>query len=279
MKKILVPTNFSETANNALNYATALASLVDATIYLFHTYHVPVSSVEIPVDIMGEDFQVITKEKQKQIKETITFFKEKHPFIDIKPILKEGFMTDNIKEIIDDEHIDLIIMGTEGAEGFAEVLFGTNAGSLIGKINSPLIIVPESYHYKPIQKIVYATDYLQSDIQNINKAAEFAKLFQAALQVIHVATLEDKAQEQRDFRSFVIHGNSKVHYNNVSYRFIDNETVADAIHNLTQDENTDMFVMVTHKRSFMQRVFDPSLSKKIAYHTTIPMLVLMDNQN
>ena len=279
MKKILVPTNFSETANNALNYATALASLVDATIYLFHTYHVPVSSVDLPIDVMGEDFQLISKEKQKQIEETITFFKEKHPFVAIKPILKEGFMADNIKEVIEEELIDLIIMGTEGAEGYAEVLLGTNAGALIGKINSPLIIVPDSYHYKPIQKIVYATDFLQSDIQNINKAAEFAKLFQAELQVIHVATLEDKAQEQRDFRSFVIHGNSKVHYNNVSYRFIDNETVVDAIHNLTKDENTDMFVMVTHKRSFIQRILHPSLSKKIAYHTTIPMLVLMGNQN
>jgi nucleotide-binding universal stress UspA family protein len=55
--------------------------------------------------------------------------------------------------------------------------------------------------------------------------------------------------------------------------------VVDAIHNLTKDENTDMFVMVTHKRSFIQRILHPSLSKKIAYHTTIPMLVLMGNQN
>jgi nucleotide-binding universal stress UspA family protein len=278
MKKILVPTNFSETANNALNYATALASLVDASIYLFHTYHVPVTSVDIPVDLMGEEFQLITKEKQKQIQEAITFYKEKHPFIDIKPILEEGFMSDTIKKVIEEELIDLIVMGTEGAEGYAEVLLGTNAAALIGKIKIPLIIIPDSYQYKPIQKIVYATDFLQSDIPNINKAAEFAKLFQAELQVIHVATLEDKAQEQRDFRSFVIHGNSKVHYNNVSYRFIDNESVSDAIHNLTKDEHTDMFVMLTHKRSFMQRILHPSLSKKIAYHTSIPMLVLMDNQ-
>lgn len=280
MKNILVPTNFTEISSNALAYAKEFADRTKATIFLYHAYHIPVSTTDISYGTLFDEYQLIENENREALLREVARIKKKYPELHIEPILKEGFFVDSISEVIEVQKIDFVVMGTAGAEGFEEMFLGTNSGAILSKISCPLIIIPHVYQFKPVQKIVFASDYLKTDFDAINKVVEIARIFQAQLIIIHVSNhdVESRALAHQNFRSFVVQGNTKIKYNNVSYKFIENESVTNAINELVEAEGIDIIVMTTKKRNFLQKIFDPSLTKKMAYHTEIPLLTLVGKE-
>lgn len=119
MKTILVATDFSKSANNAIDYAVELAKFTKSKLILFHTYHVPVVASEVPV--MMPSLDEIEKECMdclKKIEESIPL--ENRNNLTIECVCKCGFEVDEINLFTEKNKIDLIIVGMQGAGYLSE---------------------------------------------------------------------------------------------------------------------------------------------------------------
>lgn len=274
MKTILVPTDFSKNAENALYYAINLAKKEKSQIILLHTYLidylVSYTSVDLiekqKKDALEHSDQLLEKEALK-----ITYAGE----IDYEWISDENSTIDAILKVIKEREIDLVIMGTKGESNLANVIFGSNAAEVIEKAPCTVIAVPEDASFKTIKKITYATAYNHSDLYPLKKVVEMAKLFNAQVNVLHIiesSNLESLKEEKQKMKSFENDSNNAINYQSMSYQLLVGEKVEDALEEYLNNESTSMLVLSTHHRGFLKRLFGKSITKHMAYHSTVPIM-------
>ncbi|MGZ5211967.1 MAG: universal stress protein [Kaistella sp.] len=274
MKTILVPTDFSKNAENALYYAINLAKKEKSKIILLHTYLIdyPVSYTSVDLiekqkkDALEHSDQLLEKESMK-----IVYAGE----IAYEWISDENSTIDAILKIIKEREIDLVIMGTKGESNLANVIFGSNAAAVIEKAPCAVIAVPEEASFKTIKKITYATAYNHSDLYPLKKVVEMAKLYNAEVNVLHIietSNLESLKEEKEKMKSFENDSNNAINYHNISYQMLQGDTVEDALEEYLNKESTGMLVLSTHHRGFLKRLFSKSITKHMAYHSTVPMM-------
>ncbi len=174
MRTILVPTDFSETAANALDYAAELAVFTQSKIVLFHAYHMPTIISEVPFVTTSQDFQLEERSNDQLnlvVKELSRKFGSK---LNIEYISSAGFLSDIIPEIAKEKKCDIIIMGTQGA-GATSSFFGSNTMEVIKHTHCNLLAIPDKVKFQKIDKIVLAFDYV-----TIQNTAVFFSLIELA---------------------------------------------------------------------------------------------------
>jgi nucleotide-binding universal stress UspA family protein len=273
MKKILVPTDFSDNAHNALNYATFIADKLKSQIILFNFFRVPLTAGEVPIDpSLIEELENESIDTLHQLKKDVL---EKHPDLDIKCISSSG-LDNEVNEICgvsDNNRVDLVVMGTKGASGITKALIGSNAAHVIDNSNCPVLAIPEFATFKGIKKIVYATDFQAADYQSIHFLKELASHFDAEIIIVHIAdehhSVIHEANQLEQFKQDL----SKItSTEKITFELIAGEDIQQRLNKLIEVNHADIISMSTHKRNLLQRLFDRSLTKKMAYHTHIPLL-------
>lgn len=273
---ILVPTDFSKPSKVAVTYAALLAKKVGAELALVTVSYLQASSRAMVVsqkldtemkNIARNELEELTKELQNQVGDTLK----------ITNHVLSGFpVTQVIDRFIKDKEIDLIIMGTRGASGLQQVLIGSNAAAMIQDSSVPVIIVPHDATFKGFNKIVYATDMLHIE-EELMTVSEFAKLFDAAVEILHVVPDGDTSDlDTQQIKSNLI---KKASYEKISFHLSENTEVTEAIDNFMIDSKADILIMFTHKLNFFEKLFSRSVTRKLAFHSYIPMLTFnKDNQ-
>lgn len=272
MKNILVPTDYSETAINATNYAIEFAKATSASVTLLHVFDVPVSVTDIPVVINSfDDFEKGQKEKLKKHVEKV---KEQHgTIVNISSILTPGFLSDEITDVVKNKNIDLIIMGITGTGKIPEVLVGSNATRVINDAGCPTIAVHSDTKFKPIKKVAFACDYEEvEDSYGIDTLIKFIKLFDAKLLLINVFSGQKDRSLKRDLSiSLVEHVFDKVNHS-VSFR--KNDDVVDGVNKFVDKHDIDLIVMLPKKHSLFSSLFHRSNTNKMAFHAHVPLLAI-----
>ena len=269
MKRILVPTDFSDTANNALQFAADLAKKNNAEIVLLHVYHVPVIDVYTSATYIEEMQKEQEKESLQKLDAIVTELTKGGIIAD--SISKPGFLADEIELIEEKEEVDFIVMGTTGASGALASLIGSNAARAIEKSTVPIMVVPHEARNKQYKKIGYAYDFVDVDVTSLGSLADFAQPYSADVLVMHV---KDEAHFRfKDEEKILADAGKK--YGNVNFSFaeIKDTDIADALNECIEEEDLDLLVMTHHHRTFFEKLFHKSLTKKMAYHTNIPLLV------
>jgi nucleotide-binding universal stress UspA family protein len=273
MKRILVPTDFSDDARNASYYAARLAEKLKASITLLHAYMLPTPVSEVPyVMVNAEEMQKENEEIARAEAEKLqATFK-----ISVNYIVRLGFPSDEIEAVIEDNKIDLVVMGMKG-KGKLEKIVGSTTTSTLKKIRIPLLIVPEKAAYKEIRQVTYATDYTYSiNSQIYQPLVELLKIFNANLNIVHVKKNTEEAKSQE------ISGETQLEpiFQGMphQYQTITDTDVKHGIESYLKDHPTDLLVMVAHEHSFWERIFGKSHTKQMVYHTHIPLLVLKDKK-
>ncbi|MFA9214988.1 MAG: universal stress protein [Candidatus Methylacidiphilales bacterium] len=272
ISKILIPTDFSEVANNALQYAIHLAQKVNAELHVFHIKNIPLVDTSYPNTIyqtyMVEIDEFATKNFEKL--ETNVLIPSGLSF---KTQSAYGFINDEIQEYTKTNQIDLIILGTTGASGIQEILIGSNAASVVAKSEIPVLIIPPMAKFEEILHLVYATDFNEPEFPAVSRLAYFSGLYNAEISILHVKSEYDDYFDKE--HNFFVKNKDQIALNNWKIvNVTEKENIIESINSYVEANRTNLLVMAKHNRNFFDKLFHRSLSKQMAFHTKIPLLVL-----
>ncbi len=273
MNTILVPTDFSDGAFNALGYAIRLAELLDYSIHVVHAYSMPATGSAIMVDI--------TEILEKNANEELELLKIKVESINKSNVLitynaQHGTVVEVINRMSRTEGIEFVVMGTQGASGITEKWLGTNAASAAKNVEDPLMIVPADHAYKNIGHILFATDLkVTENDKHLQFLSTLTSKSNAKLDFLHIRKQGQESDDEKigKFRSQLdrIFGEGKTR---ITYLF-DNE-INEGIQDGIETHNPDVLVVVRHQYGFFEGLFRSSVSRKLISHSALPILVLQD---
>lgn len=272
MKTILVPTDFSKNADNAVDYAVQFAKKEGLKVILLHVYYVTYYGPDFQTDLMYEQNFAIQESTKRNFIELVDRVKKQFEF-DCEYIIREGLLIDSILDISEKMKVDLIIMGTQGASGIKEAFIGSNTAKVIGRTVCPLIAVPEKASFGKIENIVFATDYHKSDIKTLNQLVEFAEIDNGTITVIHIIDGEcNFICEEGFLKEFEDKVKKKITYEHISYKLIYGLEIEKKLEQYIKKESVNLFGISTKSRNLFKRLFTKSITKKLVYHTKVPFI-------
>ena len=143
IKRILVPTDFSENADYALQYALTFAREFGATLYVLHVVYFPahtaLQTLRLPADVTSQVLDGLAKDAKQSLKKLIK--KTKEPEVVVHPVVRVGAEYSEITAFAEQEKIDLIVMGTHGRTGVAHAFLGSVAERVVRQAPCPVLTV------------------------------------------------------------------------------------------------------------------------------------------
>lgn len=279
MKKILVPTDFSPNADKALNFAVQIAKHSKARIVLIHACDLLQETFKDNLALKKEYNRNIIKEAngklvllKKSIEET-----EKVP-VAIK--LHEGLITDTILHGAKVHNADMIVMGTLGNAAVKEKIFGSITAAVIGKSDLPVLAVPLLCEWLEPRNVLLAISNFKEGTEMVVKPVfELAALFNAHVQVTtftdrDTAHAIDYLSNERGGSSYTRKLQTWFKKAIIEFVHLEGYAFKKTIEKHIDENKIDVVAMIIHKRSFVKSIFYRSMTKKMSYHTKIPLLVL-----
>ncbi len=278
MKKILLPTDFSENAWNAIAYALELFKNENCTFYILHTY----TPLFYRLDYMmgGPEFSAIPDVgvdiSVAGLEKTLDDIKSRYPNKkhQYKTVSAFNTLTDEINSLCESHKINLIVMGTQGATGAKEILLGTNTVYVIRKAKVPVLAVPENYSFKPIKKILFAVDYWtrykEEELKFLN---EMIDLNAAKLVVMHANEEHALTEVQKKNKTYLMDYFKTV---DPVFEEMKDHYMPNAVHDYIAENGIDLLTMMNRKHSFLERLLVKQNIDTIGYHVKIPFLVMKD---
>lgn len=276
MKNILLPTDFSDNAFNAIEYAVQLFKDDNCTFHLLNTFtpkaynmsafadgHSILMLEEVTREISEDGLLDIEKKLKKKFKNP------KHTF---ERLASFNLLTDAIIAVIEKRNIDVIVMGTKGATGAKEVFLGTNTMFTIRKVNCPLIAVPEDFSFKNPKEILFPTDFKFSiKNENLNLLKSICTLHSAQLNILNISVGQPLSKDQEKVKNQfedLFKDNPHV------FHTTEDVDLAEAVEQFQIKQNSKFLVMIQNKHSFFENLLFKPVIKQMVYHTNVPFMVI-----
>ncbi|WP_452231640.1 universal stress protein [Lacinutrix sp. MEBiC02595] len=276
MKKILLPTDFSDNSKNAIVYALNLFKDDVCTFYVLNTYTPIVYQMEY-MQTSSAQFELLDIVKKSSlnglsaIKEEIekTYSNAKHT---VETISTFNTLISEIEEQVKREKIDLVVMGTQGVSNVQGVLFGSNTVHVFKNIKSPVLAIPSGFEFESVLEVLFPTDYgLDFQDNQLEPLLHLASSNHFRVNILHVNYGEPLSEKQKQNKE-----NLKVYFKHVAHIFHDvkNNNVQDAINEFQLKTKINLLVMINNKHSFFENLFFKSTINQIGFHLNIPFLVI-----
>jgi nucleotide-binding universal stress UspA family protein len=269
-----VPVDFSECAENAIRFAVAIAIRTGAELKLFHSVQVPLQTAEMtayPISEMEKE----AKLRLSEIATEISTWLEKSKFrkLRVNYHVSVGFAAEEIAQSADRNNSDLIVMGTHGTGALEGLILGSNSTAVIRRVKCPVLVVPEDADFQGMERIVYATDMHEINEKAIHMLTAFAGHFNSEIHVVHVLTGNDQLKPEQA-NSFKERFSQVANYPYISYHIVaaDDNSVSGVIEEYMDSNQVEIVAMVTHHRKFFDKLFHPSITKRLAAHARKPLL-------
>jgi nucleotide-binding universal stress UspA family protein len=270
MKKILVPTDFSDQAENALKVAVQLAKKNKCELFLIHTLELPLQKVD-PLNSV------------QNLPEAMFFMKLAHKHFE-KLLAKDYLKGINVHEIVEfhetfrgvyqvckKNDIDLIVMGSHGANGFKEMLIGSNTEKVVRTSEVPVLVVKKEHPVFNIDHFVFASNFRDEYKAPFKKAMRFAELLEAKMHLLLVNTAYDfitTQEAENRMQSFV----KEYGFENYTINIYNDINVEKGIMNFSQAISADLIGMCTHGRQGLSHFFNGSISEDLVNHAKRPVM-------
>ena len=272
MRKILFPTDFSETANNAFLYALSLAESQDAIVYILHVYELPIINGGLSAGLIQNVYDTVKLGQFENFKDNIPQLRKIAEdnglgHIPMKFILEEGNFLYLMRETIAEENIDFVVMGTTGNTGFEKMIFGSNTINAITSLKVPILSVPNHIEFKGIKKLGFTTVFNEKDKDALYYLCEVAMRHNAKIQCLHV-TKDGKYDEK-------LLNNWKEEFKDEPVNFLIklNSEPAEEVIKFIEEEDLDVLTVVSRNKGFFDKLFSPGFTKKIASKNKVPLFV------
>ncbi|MCH4553992.1 universal stress protein [Aestuariibaculum lutulentum] len=270
MKKILVPTDFSTEAENALKVAAQLAKKHKCELHLLHILEIPLHQVD-PISGFSElpEAMFFMKLAHKQFTE----LREKSYLegLNIQEHVEFHEIFKGIFHVCKKQNIDLVIMGSSGANGLKEIFIGSNTEKVVRTSEVPVLVIKNEHNNFNVENMVYASDFETDSQSAFESAVGFAKLFKSKLHLIMVntpnffiTTDEAKAKIENFTKDFNLKDCTTVIYNDAS--------VESGILNYAKSISADLISISTHGRKGLSHFFNGSISEDLVNHANQPIM-------
>lgn len=270
MKRILVPTDFSEHARYAAKVAAQIARKNNAEIYLLNLLDLPShmndainNGVNIPEVML---YLAKTKERLEDLMEE-SFFDGLTVYADAR--LERAF--EGIVTYSKEKNSDLIVMGSHGASGFQEMFIGSNTEKVVRSSDIPVIIIKSEMEDFNIDKFVFASDFSEEIKKPFQKLVEFANMFEAKLDLVMINTpnsFKTNDVAEHIMQNFV----SGFPLQNYSLHIYNDSNIERGIINYANKSNADLIGIATHGRTGLAHFFNGSVSEDIVNHAIKPVI-------
>lgn len=278
MKKIIVPTDFSDSAHNALNYAKHIAGIYELPLKVVHVCHPQVTVMhEYAVHV---DMDTVLKVKEKQLSEFIAKYPDQGPeqqIVDNGEIEQEtmlGMVGDSLINLSKHKDVKMMVMGTTGESGFLPKIFGSIAANVSQKAECPVLLVPPFRTFEGIDKIMYACNFDELDNKAIEELIHLTKRFEASIHLVHVN--EKGRKRDRDMTAIdvdsIIENTDLKHALMISE--VNHDSVWEGLSDYAQEEAIDLCVIASKKRSFWENIIHHHHAGEIIRHVELPILLI-----
>ncbi|MGH2664694.1 universal stress protein [Flavobacterium sp.] len=276
MKKILFPTDFSKTSFNAFVYALHLAEMINAEIITLHAYEFPVNGY-IDNNFLAINFNISEWDEFENFKSEIPKLrviieKEKMEHIKVTHMLQEGNAIATIKEVAEKENVDYVIMGTNGASGFSDVFLGSVTDNVMNQSRKTVLAIPAHCHFKPIKKMLFLSHLKSTNIDLLRRLNELAILLHA-----HIDVLEVKEHHEAEESNTILKWKSFFPKAGINFYILASNDTEGTVIDFIDINKIDIVSIPVHHKGFFKKIFAYSLSRKLGYHSTIPLLGMPHN--
>ena len=275
MKKILLPTDFSENSKNTIDYTMALCEKWECTFYILN---VQKQSEFLLDDLMGSPantsvHEAIAKDNESDLKAFVLDIKKKYKNknFSFKSLFDFDSLTAAMSQVVTAKEIDLVIMGTNGATGAKEVVFGSNTLNVIRKVNCSILTIPENYKFSGIKSVLFTTEDCKDFNKNgIKPLTDILSTYNAKLSTLDLDFV-NSPDKLDDHKSCL-----KNLFDEKDFTYFRVEQVPSvmAISTITQLHNYDIHSLFIEPKSFFERFLFGSNTGDISYNSQLPLLIL-----
>ena len=270
IRRIIVPTDFSDTSKKALDFAAKLAKEVKAKLKLVHIHQPHLE----PQDSLNPEPKIMDAEACRNLLRTFPgntmSLKERRNLME-EPEVISGHTVEQILAISRQPECDLIVMGTTGHGGFLEKLFGSVSSEVARKAYSPVLLIPDGVSFEGFKKIIFANDHHPEDAKILPQLLHFSRRFEAIIHMVHIN--ENKED------SFLISesGDGKLfHFDETTLRMalVESKDRMEGLNRYATEQEADLLVMTTRHRNFMEELFHKSMTRRMVFNAKLPLMVL-----
>ena len=270
MKTILVATDFSPAAFNAVNYAADMAIAIKADLLLLHVYQIPVSYSEIPVVMNQDDLQQVAEKDMKELKEKLV--REKDGSLNIGMEVRLGAFYPELKTVCENIKPYTVIMGSQGTTAAERFFFGGHAVYAMKHLQWPLITVPPGVSFSLLKKIGLACDF--NDVVETTPIDEIILLvndFKAELHLLNTG-------KQEVFDPGVVYQSGLLRelLNDLKpqYHFINSENIDDGLIDFSEKKHLDLLVILPKRHGLLDKLIHKSHTRQLVLHSHVPVMAL-----
>lgn len=257
MHRIIIPVDFSETSLNAARFAAGMLSGLPDTLVILYNNYKDNSDYEI-----HKTYLVALQQELLDKGDTAVEYE----------LEKGGDLIDNLDRLAHTRRATLIAMGLSGRSGFQQKFIGSNTLRTVDRSLYPVMIIPPDASFTSIKKVAFASDF--KDVENSTPSSlinAVLEIFNPILHVVHVnpghyISMTEACRVQQEKLVKMFDGYEK------EFHFLTLYDFQEAISNFLTDHGIDMLITIPHHHSGEGGLWETSNTRKLAYHSHIPIL-------
>lgn len=280
MKNILLPTDFSLNAQNAISYAISLFKDEKCNFFIMNAFQVNSSGLMTKIGSSNNTrlFQILKEESESELKKVAKHLRETdpNPNHQFKTLSIPDHLTNAIAKIIHSKKIDCVIMGAKNASGLNEVFWGSNTYKTMKSINfCPIIAVPNCYeNFKSMETIVLATGYEHLfEAYELKPLIHLAQLFNSEIWITYIGNLNRLSPKQKEAKETL-----QQCLKPVKHSFIEVEkgsSISNTINRMVKENRKiDMVAMLDSAHSFFEKLTREAIVRKVFFNIQVPFLMM-----
>jgi nucleotide-binding universal stress UspA family protein len=287
IRRILVPVDFSETSKNACTFSLGLAQKLKAEIKLLHSYFNPIIATEPYFEgqtfgfMMHDVMDDVEKEARASVIKLKEELKEKaeqmgYPSPRISYSLDRGIPEQVIFKHIESYKPGLVVMGTQGTSEGSAHYFGSVTKKVIERADIPVLLIPEKSIFSGmrfVNRVLYATNFEESDFKSLRKLLTLIRPFNMQVYIAHISVKQSKELDQARMNTLSKHLEDEYSDFRITTDVVRHTDIIQGLEEYIENREIDLIALTTHKRGMIERLFNPSIARKMIFHSYVPLLI------
>jgi len=275
MKKILVPTDFSDNAKHAFAYAVEVAKLMKAEILLLHAnqqmaYALPISEYYVIEASVEDEFHAAAV---KSLNDLLQELQAENPAVTITGRVEEGALYEVVRKVAERDAVDLVVMGTKGMDSAVDFFVGSNTEKVVRTAPCAVLAVPENATNFELKTVVFPSTLSHEQLSAFQQLATWQTMLPFEVKLLYINNPLGVSDE-------VLEANKK-RLCELSGLFVSDLQVTNDVFNeekailaFAQKEEADLIVMATHQRQGLSHLLFGSLTEDTVSHSKVPVLCI-----